>query len=232
MNTIDHRKNYYIVLDTETANSHDGVKVTPKSALVYDMGFAVIDKSGKVYEAYSFINTDVYCDMDDIMESAYYSNKIPLYEQGIRDKTRTLKTYASIKAILTEVAQRYDVKAIIAHNAYFDYTAATATQRYLTKSKYRYFFPYGVEIWDSLKMARDTIGKQKSFIRFCEENGFMTKHKNPRPQMTAEVLYRYITNNPDFVEEHTGLEDVMIEKEIVAKCFAQHKAMRTKLFED
>ena len=75
-------------------------------------------------------------------------------------------------------------------------------------------------------MAADTICKQKLYIQFCQENGYMTKHKRPRPQMKAEVIYKYITHNTDFEESHTGLEDVLIEKEIFAKCFAQHKKMR------
>ena len=50
------------------------------------------------------------------------------------------------------------------------------------------------------------------FARFCEVNGFVTK--NNKPQLTAEVLYRWITKDVDFVESHTGLEDVLIEKEI------------------
>lgn len=232
MNKIDRRKNYYIVLDTETANSNFDGKVTPDSALVYDCGFAVIDKTGKVYEQYSFINEDIFFKMEEQMQSAYYADKIPLYLSDIEDGIREVANYYTIRHTLEEVARKYDVKAIIAHNARFDYKAATATQRYLTKSKYRYFFPYGVEIWDSLKMAHDTICKQKNFIRFCQDNGFMTKHKTPRPRETAEVIYRYITNNPEFIEQHTGLEDVYIEKEIVAKCFAQHKPMRTKLFND
>jgi hypothetical protein len=34
---------------------------------------------------------------------------------------------------------------------------------------------------------------------------------------SAEVAYRYITKNADFSEEHTGLEDVRIETEILRK---------------
>ena len=40
-----------------------------------------------------------------------------------------------------------------------------------------------------------------------------------------------ISGNNDFIENHTGLEDVMIEKEILAYCFRQHKDMRKGLFE-
>ena len=58
----------------------------------------------------------------------------------------------------------------------------------------------------------------------------MTKHKIPRPRVTAEVLYRYITKDVDFIESHTGIEDVMIEKEIFAYCIKQKKKMVRKLF--
>ena len=63
----------------------------------------------------------------------------------------------------------------------------------------------------------------------CEsENGYLTK--NGQVRKTAEIIYRYITKDNDFTESHTGLEDVMIEKEILAHCFRQHKAMRKKLY--
>jgi hypothetical protein len=58
----------------------------------------------------------------------------------------------------------------------------------------------------------------------------MTKHKTPRPQVKAEVLYKYITGDLDFTESHTGLEDVLIEKEILAYCFSKHQKMRKELY--
>jgi hypothetical protein len=73
-------------------------------------------------------------------------------------------------------------------------------------------------------MAQDTICQQKTYKRFCEKNGFL--QKNGKVRATAEILYRYISGNMEFVEDHTGLEDVLIEKEIFAKCMAQHKKMR------
>ena len=94
----------------------------------------------------------------------------------------------------------------------------------------RFFFPYDTELWDTLKMARQTIGQQKTYKAFCERNGFMTNHKKPQVRLTAEVLYRYISGNLDFEENHTGLEDVMIETQILAHCFRQHKKMEKRLF--
>lgn len=218
---IDKRKNYYLTIDTEAANGLD-------DALVYDIGGAIHDKKGKVYETFSFVIYDVFVGMKDLMKSAYYANKILIYEDDLRAGTRKMVQYLTAKKHIAELCKKYNVRAIIAHNARFDYRATNTTQRYLTCSKYRYFLPYGLPIYDTLKMARDTIGKQKSYLRWCEENGFMVSAN--RPRMTAEILYKYMTGNVKYAECHTGLEDVLIEKEIFVWCMRQHKKMNKKLF--
>ena len=58
----------------------------------------------------------------------------------------------------------------------------------------------------------------------------MTAHKVPQPQVKAETVYRYITQDTDFVESHTGLADVRIEIAIFAYCMAKHKKMRKTLY--
>jgi hypothetical protein len=79
-------------------------------------------------------------------------------------------------------------------------------------------------------MSRQTIGKQKSYQKWCARNGYMTNHKTPRVRLTAEILYRYISGQYDFNESHTGLEDVLIETVIMSHCFRQHKKMDKRLF--
>lgn len=233
MTKIDKRRSYYMVLDTETANGRtdENGKLDLSDSLVYDCSFAIVDKHGRVYESFSYIVADIFFDYDDLMQSAYYSEKIPQYYDGIYDGSNMVITFTTLKFRIKEVCEKWGVKAIIAHNARFDYNALNKTERYLTKSKYRYFLPYGIEIWDTQKMAHDTICKQKSYRDWCEKHGYMTNHKTPRPRETAEILYRYISGNNDFIESHTGLEDVMIEKEIFAHCVRQHKPMRKALFE-
>lgn len=233
MNKIDRRHNYFLVIDTETANTTDEEgNFSTSSALVYDLGFKVCDTAGNTYERYSFIIYDVFFKMKDVMQTAYYADKIPQYMEDYKEGKRICVQFMTARKILTDTMKKYETNIVCAHNARFDYGSLNATCRYLTKSQTRYFFPYGTEIWDSLKMASDTICKQKFYREFCEENGFMTKHKTPRPKATAEVLYRYITHNVDFEESHTGAEDVDIETEIVFKCIRQHKKMRKKLWEN
>lgn len=219
--TIDRRKSYYIVFDTETANSLD-------DPIMYDLGFAVVDKKGNVYETYSLIVREVFYGMSGLMDTAYYANKLPKYHEEIAKGERKVVSLFEAKKIFNKVAKKYNVKACIAHNARFDYRATAKTQRYLTKSRYRFFLPYGVELWDTLKMAQDTICKQVHYKEWCYNNGYLTK--NGRVRATAEILYKYISGEDTFKESHTGLEDVMIEKEIFAHCVAQHKPMRKKCF--
>lgn len=229
---IDRRKSYYVVLDTETANGilDEKGNLVPKNNLVYDLGFAVVDNKGKVYEEYSFVIYEVFFEMADVMQSAYYADKIENYLDDIDMGIRKVVRYETARRILRDCCERYKVKAIMAHNAYFDYSSVNATERYLTKSKSRYFYPYGVELWDTLAMARSIFGKSPIYRQWCEENGYMTKRNQPR--YTAEIVYRYITGDKNFVESHTGLEDVMIERKIFAHCMKQHKPMNKRLFKE
>ena len=216
MTKIDRRKNYYLTIDTETANSLD-------DPLVYDIGGAIHDKKGRVYETFSFVIYEIFVGMKDLMKNAYYAEKIPNYENDLRAGSRKMVRYNTARKHIANLCKKYNVRAIIAHNARFDYRATNTTQRYLTCSKYRYFLPYGIEVWDTLKMVKSTVAKQKSYLRWCKQNGFMVNEN--RPRMTAEILYKYMTNDIDYKESHTGLEDVLIEKEIFVWCMRQKKKM-------
>lgn len=199
---------YYILLDTETTNDIE-------CPFCYDFGFSVIDEKAKVYETFSFVVAEIFLNKE-LMENAYFSEKIPQYWVDIENGTRKLARYNTIRKILKETMKKYRVDTVIAHNVRFDYLSSQTTQRYLTKSKYRWFFPYGTRFCDTLKMARDTFSKDNEYIDFCLENGFYYGKNSIR--YTAEILYRYLTQDIDFIESHTGLEDVLIEKEIFKAC--------------
>lgn len=230
-NELDKRIKYLMGLDTETAN---GLVVDDKldlsQSLVYDIGWAITDKRGNIYKTRSFLIYEVFVAMKDIMQTAYYADKIPMYWEQVKSGQRKLVRLQTVKNAFWEDIKEFGVSAIFAHNARFDYKAMTNTIRWVTKSNKRFWFPRSIEIWDTLKMARQTIGQQKSYKNYCIRNGYMTKHKTPRVRLTAEILYRYISGNNEFDESHTGLEDVLIETKILVHCFRQHKKMDKKLF--
>lgn len=228
---MDKRINYRLVIDTETCPLDRTLEtVLPSNMFVYDVGWAVVDKRGKVYDTKSFVNADIFLDEKELMKSTYYADKLPKYWKEIKSGERVLTSFYNIRKALLKTISEYSITEIYAHNMRFDYGTLQNTQRWLTKSKYRYFFPKNVIICDTLKMARDVILKMPTYKKFCEENGFLTI--NGKLSASAENLYRFITKDTTFVESHTGLEDVLIEKEILAYCFKQHKKMRRKLWED
>ena len=55
-------------------------------------------------------------------------------------------------------------------------------------------------------------------MEVCVANGYMTKAN--KPQIKAETLFRYITNNNDFIEDHMALEDSRIELDILMRALA------------
>ena len=211
-----------IVLDTETTNSLD-------DPIVYDCGFAVVDKEGKVYDEKSFVVADVFLD-EELMASAYFIDKIQDYWNDIKSGKRKLARFSTIRKVFADTCRKFEIKKVFAHNARFDYRSLTLTQRFLTSSKYRYFFPYGIEICDTLKMSRQVFGKDEKYGEFCYENDFLTQRGSRR--YTAEILFRFLTGCLDFEESHTGLEDVKIEKEIMAECFRRNPNIEYKLWQD
>lgn len=229
---IDHRHHYVLVLDTETANTltdeYGNLDMT--NVLVYDCGWSVVDTNGNIYEERSFVNRDIFCEERELMRSAYYAKKIPQYVAEIQAGLRTMADTYEIRQHMLADMEMYGITEVVAHNARFDLNALNTTLRWQTKSRFRYWFPYGTDIWDTMKMARDVIHKMPTYKAFCEEYGLKTK--NGRLSTTAESLYKFITNDPSFVESHTGLEDVQIEREIMFYCYRQHKPMRKLLFEN
>lgn len=227
---IDHRKKYGIMIDTETANGLE-------CPLFYDVGWQVIDSHGNKYIERSFVNADVFLNHKDLMNTCYYKDKLPNYWQDIKSGKRILTSMFVIREQLKVDCELYGCKFICAHNARFDYKALNGTQRYITKSKYRYFVPYGLEWWDTLAMARSLLNTKHSYLRFCVkhntiDNEGVNSHltKNGKPRFTAEIIYQYITDNPSFIESHMGLEDVDIERQILAWCKRQHKKMKKLAF--
>ena len=210
-----------IVVDTETTNSLD-------DPLCYDVGFAVIDEVGNVYETYSFVVADIFLDKE-LMKSAYFADKIPSYWEDIKSGKRELKTFRNIKKAFADCVKRNNVKIVLAHNARFDYRSLNLTLRYLTCSKQRFFFPFETTIWDTLKMSREVLKHDASYGEFCYSNEYLTKRMCKR--FTAEIIYRFLTGNNSFEESHTGLEDVLIEKEVFVFCLKKNPKINGALWE-
>ena len=211
MKTLDKRKKYIMVIDTETA----GAITAP---LVYDLGIAITDRKGKIYETHSLIISDIY-DVHWLMSTAYYKDKITThYTPGIESgKFKKVKFNEALE-LMRELSHKYNIKQLSAYNIDFDIRALNNTAQ--TVLKYDLDFSH-YDIVCIQKLAISQICTQKGYARFCLEHGLTTAKGYISTK--AEDVYRYLLNCPTYIEEHTGLSDVLIEIQIMERAYRQNK---------
>lgn len=210
------KKELYLVIDTETCN-------TLEQPFVYDIGYAVCDRYGNIFTEKSFVVAETFLDNKDLMKSAYYSEKIPMYWEDIKQGKRVVKTLLEIRKTIHQDMKKYNIKKVGAYNMNFDKRALNTTLRYTSKSFLRWFFPYGTDYFCIWHMACQTLMNSTSYVKFAMANGLLTASDNILTN--AECCYQWLKKQIDFKESHTGLEDVRIEVEIMAKCYSTHKKM-------
>lgn len=214
------QKEKFLIIDVEGAG-------TIANALTYDVGGAVIDREGKIYETFSFVVREIFFEKE-IMNTAYYGWKLPTkYLPFLNNEKRfSVKNFNNTKFFIRDLITKYSIKKVFAYNARYDRNALNNTSRFITPD-YKWFFPYGMEFCCIWNMACQVICTQKKYKKFIDKHGLRSEKGNMRT--SAEIVYAYMTNNVDFTEEHTGFEDVQIEIQILVKCFRQHKKMTTNL---
>lgn len=210
-------KDFYMVVDTETTAHR----------LVYDVGAVITDRKGTIHETFSAIAAEVFFGMPDEMKTAYYKEKKPLYYTKIGKLQTQVLSFFDIQEKLIQLMNKYNIKAVCAYNAKFDIDVLNNTIRYLTGYQTQYFFPQDTLVYCIWGMACETLCKQKAYIKYSIENGFITSAGNMKTD--AESMYRYIIQDRTFNEEHMALEDTYIETVILAKCFLKHKRMSRKI---
>lgn len=210
------KKEMYLVIDTETAN-------TLEQPLPYDIGYAVCDRQGNIYLQRSFMVAEIFLDHKEMMKSAYFAEKIPQYWEDIKSGKREIQSIFNIRKQIIADMKAYNIKNVCAYNMGFDKRALNNIIRYCSKSFLRWFFPFGTQYICIWNMACQAVLNSATYIKFAVENGFVSTSDNV--QTSAECCYRFLKKNISFAESHTGLEDVQIEVEIMAKCFATHKRL-------
>lgn len=218
---IDRRKKYFLVLDVETTNNIME-KGAPNDGLVYDIGWVVCDKKGNIYKKASRAIKEIF-DWKELMSTAYYVKKLPLYFKRLFQKKMKKVTIWQARKEIKQVMETFEITEVYAYNASFDYTTLNNTVRYLSGSACRWFFPYGTKICDIWHIACQVLGTQKTFQWENVRNAKGNLITN------AERMFGYC-EQVDFEEEHTGLADAIVESQILARCFKSHKSIKKNIY--
>lgn len=202
-------KNIYAIIDTETANGL-------YSPLVYDVSVIIFDKKNNEYFRKNWLISEVWQN-PELMNSAYYAWKMPLYENFETTKVNMFSFICEFVNLMNE----YKVTHILAYNLNFDIKALNNTSMKYIQGE---FIPETLQKLDVWSMACEIICNTKKYKNFCEEKNYKSDKGNYKT--SAEVVYRYMTNNDNFDESHTSMKDCEIEKEIFFKCLKQKKAYK------
>lgn len=210
----------FIVLDTEGMSGK----------IPYNIGFIVADRYGKIYKKCSlalpeniYINICQCARIQQAIEMTAKNVQEILADFGNSRLKRKYKCVSNTYAInfILKLISKYRVKKIYAYNVAFDKTCLRNlfTKRFSELENQ-------VEFCDIIPMILYTKLLTKKYVNFCVENNFLTE--KGYIQTKAETVYRYLTNNINFTEEHTGLADVFIEYEILLTALNTHKKIETK----
>lgn len=195
-----------IVLDTETLGL--------QNPTIYELGFVVYDtEANAIIKERDYLIKQVYDNLE-LFNTAYYSSKRPIYEDMLISKLIKRVYWGYALNMLLKDIEKYNVSEIYAYNSRFDKNAINHTIQALNGAK-----GFENDILDIMNYIQPIISTQ-DYQDFCESNGYMTKHKKPKPQKKAETLYRYLTNNTDFIEDHMALSDSQIELTILMTALA------------
>ena len=215
---IDLKKERYLMfIDTETI----GTLNVKESILPFEIGMKVYDtEQDKVVKEKSYLVRKFF-NNKYIMLSTFSATKYPNYFEKLEnDKRYKTMSVTDIARDIEKTISRYAIKIMVAHNGNFDKTAIS-----------RLFEDFGVDnplenidLLDTMELSK-VITFSKSYADYCiahkdrlnsiKDSCFITN--SGRVRTTAQAIYCYITNNSEFEEAHTGLEDIDIEIEIFKK---------------
>jgi len=201
---------YIMIFDTETTSLD--------KPFCYDVGYSIVnDESFEVALEKHFVVEQTWHNLP-LFESAYYKEKRPLYIGLMRQHKTTMNKWGYIMREMARDIKNYNVEHAYAYNSGFDDKVFTFNCDW-----FKCMNPLdNVAIHDIWGYATQFITNTLPYKMFCEAHERYTDTGNYKG--SAEVVYQYITNNPDFVEAHMGLYDSQIERKILEYCIKEYNA--------
>lgn len=207
---------------------------------IFDTETTSLEKPFCYNIGYIIVNADTYCIGDEpivkrefvveqvwhnnmLFTTAYYAEKREEYIRNMRARTVKLDKFGYVTQQMARDFKNYEVEYAFAYNSSFDEKVFNFNCDW-----FKCINPFdNIPIYDIRGMVHEFIADTQDYRDFCDKYSFYTDSGNY--STTAEVVFRYISNLPDFVEEHTALEDAQIETDILTYCVC-HGADVTKQY--
>ena len=200
-----------MVFDTETAGC--------KTQTLLNIGYKVFSINPKTFDIKTL------CQRDYIVRAVFQNELFMLndmfvgvekYEQlkaNVANGGAKLRTIEQIFAQMESDILRNKVTAGYAYNSNFD------TDKFC-KTAGQYGINNPIEtlpIFDLWGMAYEFICSKPDYLAFCKEHQMLTETKRFF-KTSVESVVAFLTDNVEFVEDHTALSDVQWETKIFQEC--------------
>jgi hypothetical protein len=194
-----------LVFDTETTSLD--------KPFCYNLGYTIIDlESHEMLLKKDFVVEQIWHNLA-LFQSAYYAEKRPLYINRMKAQKVKMTKYGHIMRAMRADIKEYNIEYAYAYNSGFDERVFDFNCDW-----YKVANPLDtVKVIDIRPIAVNTFGTTKDYKKMCEDLELFTDTGNY--STTAEAIFRYVSQNYDFEEEHTALNDSIIEGEILIQCY-------------
>lgn len=201
-----------VVFDTET--------VSLEKPFCYNIGYTIVNKESREHLVKRDYVVEQVWHNPMLFITAYYADKRDIYVKAMRSRKTIMAKYGYICQTMIRDFIKYEVAGAYAFNSPFDDKVFTYNSDWFKCNN-----PFdNIPIFDIRGYVHHFM-IDDNFKAFCEEHGYFTDSGNY--STTAEVMYRYLTGNTDFIEDHTALSDSEIEAEILLECFKRGAEIST-----
>lgn len=207
-----------VVIDCESLDLR--VKMQDMLKVAVNWGVKIGDNHGNTFFERDYILSDIYnMPIRNILNS-YYIAKLQEIEEN--EETTFLANfgefYEGLRSIWKNHKDIFDLE-FWSYNANFDYDAFLKSAEYFMNESMRdsEFEVFMEEKWFCIQnLAVNTILANDKYKLFALEHELTTEGGSY--STTAEDCYRFLIDNAEFEEDHTGLSDSRIEYEILLAC--------------
>ena len=198
-----------IVFDTET--------VSLDKPFCYNIGYVIYDtEREEIVVEEDFVVEQIWHNTE-LFHTAYYAEKKNLYIANMRARLAKLEKFGYITKRMSHLIKLHEVTAAYAYNSPFDERVMNFNCDW-----FKCINPFdNIPIYDIRGYVHKTIAYEKEYQAFADEHLLYTD--SGAYSTSAENIYRYIINNPDYIENHTALADCYDELQILRECIARIK---------
>ena len=192
------------VFDTETTSL--------EKPFCYNIGYTIYDtENNEKLLSRDFVVEQVWHNTM-LFTTAYYADKREIYVNRMRSRKVRMEKWGYITQQMYRDFKDFDVTLAFAYNSPFDVKVMEYNCDW-----FKTINPLDtIKVLDIRGYVHKAIAFDEDFQKFCDEHQYYTESGNY--STTAETLFRYITDNTEFEEEHTALADSLIECDILAHC--------------